>query len=108
MSEAQLVADILHAFAGHPAVRIWRNNTGAARAVGGRVIRFGLLGQGDLSGLVMPTGRRLEIECKSPDGRQRPEQKRFQAMIERFGGLYVLARSVEDVNQAIAKESPHA
>jgi hypothetical protein len=43
------------------------------------------------------------VEVKSPDGTQSEEQRNYQRMIERFGGLYVLARSVEDVHQSIAQ-----
>jgi hypothetical protein len=46
-------------------------------------------------------GRYIAIECKSQDGRQRPEQKSFQRAVERSGGLYVLARSVEDVAKIV-------
>jgi hypothetical protein len=49
----------------------------------------------DISG-ILHDGRRLEIECKSATGRQSPEQASFQAMIERFGGVYILARSAQD------------
>jgi len=38
---------------------------------------------------------------KSAVGRQRPEQANFQKMIEKFGGIYILARSVEDVFKAL-------
>jgi hypothetical protein len=43
----------------------------------------------------------LEIEVKSEDGRQTEEQRNYQSMIERFGGVYVLARSVDDVTSAL-------
>lgn len=69
---------------------------GGPRRAGGRVVRFGLPGQADLTG-ILPGGVRLEIEVKGPGCPQTPEQKAFQRMIERFGGVYVLARSVQDV-----------
>ena len=37
-------------------------------------------------------GQRLEVEVKSATGRQSKAQRAFQKMIEKFGGLYVLAR----------------
>jgi hypothetical protein len=80
-------------------MRLWRNNTGVAR-IGRRVVRFGVPGQADLTG-ILPDGRRLEIEVKSADGRQTEEQRNYQSMIERFGGVYVLARSVDDVTSAL-------
>jgi len=64
------------------------------------VVRFGLPGQADLTG-ILPGGVRLEIEVKRPGCPQTHEQRAFQRMIERFGGVYVLARSVQDVWTAI-------
>jgi hypothetical protein len=63
-------------------------------------VRFGIPGQADLTGL-LPGGVRLEVEVKGAAGRQTEEQRAFQRMIERFGGVYVLARSVDDVWAAI-------
>ena len=99
MKEKQLQNAILRTFGTRSDMRLWRANTGAAR-VGRRFIRFGVPGQADLTG-ILPGGRRLEIEVKSPTGRQTPDQQAFQTMLERFGGLYVLARSVNDVRRAI-------
>jgi len=69
--------------------------------IGQRIIRFGVPGQADLTG-ILPDGRRLEIEVKSPTGRQTAEQRSFQQMIERFNGVYILARSIHDVRQQLA------
>ena len=99
MTERETQNAILREFGTRPDLRLWRQNTGAAR-IGRRFIRFGVPGQADLTG-ILPGGRRVEIETKSPDGRQTPDQRAFQALIERFGGLYVLARSVEDVRRVI-------
>ena len=51
-------------------------------------------GAGDLSG-ILADGRRLEIEVKAQT-KQSEDQKAWQAMIERFGGVYILARSAEE------------
>lgn len=99
MTEKQLQNLILLTFATRRDMRLWRANTGVAR-IGDRVVRFGVPGQADLTG-ILPGGVRLEIECKSAIGKQREEQKFYQAMIERFGGVYVIARSVDDVWDAI-------
>jgi len=40
------------------------------------------------------------VECKSETGKQSEQQKNFQAMIEKHGGKYVLARSANDVRDA--------
>lgn len=99
MSEQQIQNEILRAFATRPDMRLWRANSGAAR-FGDRTVKFGVNGQADLTG-ILPGGRRLEIEVKAEKGRQSTAQKNYQAMIERFGGVYVLARSVEDVRVAL-------
>lgn len=65
-------------------------------------MRFGLPGQADLSG-ILPDGKRLEIEVKSVSGIQHESQKMFQAMIERFGGVYILVRFVEDVGNELRR-----
>lgn len=112
MSERDLVHAILSTWGAHPALRIWRANTGVgwfkdgepARKTdpGAYLVRFGTPGQGDISGLVLPSGRRLEIECKAARGVQSDDQKSFQRMIVNFGGLYVLARDLEAVDRALA------
>ncbi|MFB3893610.1 MAG: hypothetical protein ACE15C_16475 [Phycisphaerae bacterium] len=99
-SEKALQNDILRVFGTLPALRLWRANVGVAR-IGTRVIRFGVPGQADLTG-ILTDGRRLEIEVKSPTGRQTAEQAAFQNMIEKFHGIYILARSTDDVRQRLA------
>ncbi len=99
LSEKQIQNAILRVFGTRPDIRLWRANAGVAR-YGRRVVAFGIPGQADLTG-ILPDGVRLEIEVKGPDSRQTKEQRSFQRMIERFGGVYVLARSAPDVWQAI-------
>lgn len=69
---------------------IWRNNTGAAFDREGRMIKFGVKGQADISGIMKPLGTRIEIEVKRPGGKQRPEQKQYGQMIKDHGGVYLL------------------
>lgn len=111
MAERDLLYLILSTWGAHPQLRIWRANTGVGWFANGQparktdkgayAVKFGTPGQGDISGLVLPSGRRLEIETKAKT-KQSDDQKSFQKMIERFGGLYVLARSLEDVDRALA------
>ncbi len=100
MNEHQIQNAILREFGTRSDMRLWRANVGVARMGKDRTVAFGLKGQADLSG-ILPDGKRLEIEVKSATGRQREEQVAFQRMIERFKGIYVLARSVEDVWAAL-------
>ena len=99
MTEKQIQNAILRVFGTRPELRLWRANAGVAR-ISRRVVAFGIRGQADLTG-ILSNGRRLEVEVKSERGRQSRQQRDFQRMIERFGGLYVLARSVEDVRNAL-------
>lgn len=53
-------------------------------------------------------GRLLFVECKSATGRQTPGQRRFQDELEPelpSGCAYVVARSVGDVEAALARTS---
>ena len=69
----------------------WRNNVGRKHN-----LYFGKKGSADITGL-LKSGRRLEIEVKDYKGKQTPEQIEFQRMIEKNNGIYILARSVDDV-----------
>ncbi len=46
-------------------------------------------------------GQFIGIEVKSPEGRQRAEQRDWQTKIETAGGTYILARSWDEVAKAI-------
>lgn len=99
-SEHQIQNEILATFGARQDMRIWRQNTGAI-VIDNRLVRFGVPGQADITGLLIPSGRRIEIEVKDAKGRQRESQKKFQAMIEKAGGIYILARSVDDVYEKL-------
>jgi hypothetical protein len=101
LSERALQTQILIKFGCRPGLRLWRQNSGLLWAKDGRRVRATVIGAADISGILRRDGRRLEIEVKSPTGRQSPEQKAFQAMIEAFGGKYILARSIEDVEREL-------
>jgi hypothetical protein len=48
----------------------------------------------------MPGGRFLGVECKGARGRLSPEQKAFGEAVAERGGVYVVARSVADLEGA--------
>lgn len=99
-----------------PACRVWRQNTGggvgmstvrqsiallrsgnvrdAIQLLSSRPIKWGIEGAGDISG-VGPVGIRIELEVKAGNDRLSDEQRAFGAMIERAGGVYVVARDVD-------------
>ena len=60
---------------------------------------FGIPGQPDIFAIIQ--GRFVGIEVKTVVGRQSKDQKNWQRNCERAGGLYILARSVEDVEAAL-------
>lgn len=82
-------------------VMCWRNPTGRTRTASGSVFGFGLVGSGDILGVIPPNGRALAVEVKTGRGRQTPAQIRFQTAFSKRGGLYVVARCPGDAILAI-------
>src|ERR1700691_3864750 len=83
----------------------YRNNSGAAvvPATGNyarRFISIGTAGSSDIIAVV--NGRYIAVEVKDAKGKQNENQKDFQQRLESAGGLYIVARRLEDVEQ-IAK-----
>jgi hypothetical protein len=87
--------------------RVFRNNVGAIKDQGGRLVTFGLCkGSSDLIGWQSVTvtpdmvGQRvaifLAVEVKGPKTPVRPEQENFIARVRDAGGLAGIARSVSD------------
>lgn len=73
----------------------WKNDTGAAKSMDGkRIIRFGCPGSPDIIGCL--DGRFIGIEVKTPTGSQEESQVKFQAVFERAGGIYIIARTAEE------------
>ncbi len=104
MSETRLVGEVVARLNRLRGAYAWRNNTGAAR-IKGRTVRFGDYGSADV--LASFCGRFVAVECKSSTGRQRPGQAGWQAKIEAAGGLYILARTVEQVLKALGIGPDH-
>lgn len=88
---------------------IMRNNTGKFRSLNdpNRIVSVGMVGSADIIGVQPVTitadmvgqtiGQAIAIEVKTDKGRQSDAQKKWQAAWEKHGGLYVLARSPDDV-----------
>lgn len=101
MSESEIVKKTRLALGGRSDIRLWRQNTGVGLSMdGSRVQRFGVVGGADLSGIAAG-GIRLELEGKDQRGRQSAQQKAFQTMIERFGGVYIVFRSAEEAEAEV-------
>lgn len=101
MTESQIQDAVRLSLGRHPDLVLWRNSIGVAERRG-FTIRFGVGGPGgaDLIGLFR--GRFVAIEIKTPTGRQSPEQRLFQQLVERKGGTYVVLRSVDDAERWLA------
>jgi len=93
-AEAEILQNIIKAFATRSDCRLLRQNTGAVK-INGRFVRFGTPGRGDL--VLFARQLYAEIEVKTATGRQSKQQKAYEKMITGYGHTYLLARSVEDV-----------
>jgi len=102
MSEAALQQQIRLTLGQRDDVMLFRINVGKFRPMegGARVIQSAPEGTPDLLGVMAP-GRAIAIEVKAPKGRQRDAQVAFQRAWEARGGIYVLAKSIEDVYRGL-------
>lgn len=102
---AQLLIRIPEQF---PGVRVWRNNRVKAMAKGRggtmRMVSAGVDGQGDISGIAGPHGRRVEIEVKAGKDQLSLVQIHFGHMIRKLGGIYLVARQVDETLAELEKE----
>lgn len=99
----KLVKDIVIELSRDPNIRVWENPTGVARDIEDdeRVIRFGLKGSADIIGVMGPHGKILCIEVKTGSAVQSTRQINFMNMIRERGGVYILARSVQDAVKGV-------
>lgn len=101
MRESDIQALILIYITSLPNTYAYRMNTGAAHD-GTRMVRYGIPGQADIFACMH--GRFVAIEVKTATGRQSKAQQQWQQNVERAGGIYILARSVEDVRVRLERE----
>jgi hypothetical protein len=113
MSEAAIQQDIRIALGQTPGLRVFRNNVGAIKDRNNRLVRYGLCtGSADLIGwqsvVITPAmvgqrfARFVSIEVKTPSGRLSPEQETWQGVVQKAGGIAVVARSVDDISFLVA------
>lgn len=96
----------------HQYLRCWRNNRAKVKVLreNGRVgwMDAGIDGQADISGLLAPRGRRLEIEVKVGKDQLREDQERFRNAVVSLGAVYIEARemgqTLAEVRKAIEEE----
>jgi hypothetical protein len=111
--ERDVVSECVAVLAYFRNLHVWRNNSGVAwlrttrdrrHPDGMMPVRFGIPGQADFTGIIAPSGRRIEIECKSDTGRQSVDQRAFEEMIREAGGIYLLVRSGQELVEALTRE----
>jgi len=78
---------------------LWYQGGWCFKALGGLGVRKGLP---DIHGCIK--GRAVYVEVKTGTGKLSPEQLRERARIEQAGGIYIEARSVDDVEARLVKE----
>lgn len=101
VSESLVLTQILAYLETRHDLLFWRNNTGSVRK-GRRIIKFGYRGSADILAVQAPTGRLIGIECKRSDGGVvSGSQIRWGDDLTRHGGVYLVARSVEEVREAL-------
>lgn len=95
-SEANIQNDVMIALSKSGAI-VFRNNVGALKDKTGRLVRYGVGGNGgsDIIG-ICPDGRFLAVEVKKNTGRATEDQLRFIEAVRAKGGRAGVARSVED------------
>lgn len=101
MKESQLQDAIRLALGNVPGLVLWRNNQGVAE-IRGYKVRFGVGGPGGADLIGIYRGRFIAVEIKTPTGRQFDEQRTFQQLVEKLGGVYVILRSVDEARAWIA------
>jgi hypothetical protein len=105
--EADVLSAVLTCLRFHPRVA-WahRMQTGAGKIVRkhgatSQFLRFGWPGASDVIGQFKGTGQLLAVEVKRPSGQATPEQLAFLQNVRDAGGVAILARSVDDVMEAL-------
>lgn len=94
-AHAELVADVLVAVSNLPGGLFWKSHSAVAVTQTRRVVRFNIKGISDIFGCYQ--GRAVGIECKTGVGNLNDDQKRFRDKLLSVGGQYIVARSVEQV-----------
>lgn len=79
----------------------WRQNSGFI-PVGDRRITLGKNGLPDIVIILPPNGKVIGMEVKTPTGKLRDSQIAFAQKLQQAGGEYVVVRSLEDAQKALA------
>ena len=101
-AHTRLVKEIHLAVGSMPDCRAWVRNVGFDE---NRKIKYGVNGESDIQFIMNVNGLGImgSIEVKTGNAGQSTDQKNYEAMIKKFGGIYFVARSVEDATIGIEK-----
>ncbi len=102
MRESDIQAEVRLALGADPDLVLFRNNIGVGE-VRGTKIRFGVGGPGGADLIGLYRGQFVAIEVKTPIARQSDEQKTFEQLVRRKGGIYVVLRSADDARAWLAR-----
>ena len=108
-TESPFVRKVLLALGSLRELRVWRQNVGTILIRGEeggiqRAIHAGPpTGAADISGIVVGSGRRIEIECKVMGRKRTKEQELWGQFIERSGGVYALVTDEEPIESAVER-----
>jgi hypothetical protein len=101
LQENEILPAVLIAVTALPGGMFWRQNSGVFRTLDGRrVVRASAVGVADILGCYR--GHAVAIETKTLAGEQRRSQHRFQRKWQIAGGIYIVARSVNDALRGLA------
>ena len=98
MTLEHVIMNQIRLWCGQHDILCFRCNVGKVRKADGSWFDTGLPeGFSDL--IIFHNSQTYFIEVKTPKGKQRDDQKRFQEIIESRGFTYIIARCVEDVKK---------
>lgn len=110
-TETNIQSAVLLAVGSRHDCMAWRNQTGGFRAMDNpqRIVKVGTPGAPDILSVVAvkitpdmvgkTVGVAVGIEVKTPTGKQREEQTKWQAAFEKRGGIYLLSRGPEQASE---------
>jgi len=97
--ESQLAPVLLQILCGGTGLVLWRNNIGYDAE---RHIHYGVGGNGAADYIGLYAGRFVGVEMKSQAGRQSADQRAFESLVSRTGGIYAVVRNLTDAHALLA------
>ena len=81
----------------------WRNNIGIAVMLNGARVKYGIGNPGGADLIGLYAGRFVAVEVKTLTGHMSKEQRQFEQLVERKGGLYAVCRSADDARALLER-----